>query len=453
MKKTEEKILKFIDEKKLIQKGDKILLGLSGGPDSVFLFHFLQKFGKRFKIELGAVHINHKLRGEDADKDELFCKRLCDKYYVPFFSVRKNVKALSARKKISLEEAGREVRYDVFEKTAEKEGYTIIATAHNCSDNAETVLLNLIKGTGIKGLAGIPAKRGNIIRPVLSVNKKEILQYLESKKLSYRTDSSNLDSDFERNFIRNELSPQIKAKLNPLFEEKLFNTAEIVRNILCMLEKIVSGAIENSVKFQKDNIKISVQGLRNFDESFYADIFKNAIENSLKISLKYKSLNELVNLVKQQTGSQILLPGGYIAVKERNEIIVCKINKEKPFNEIKLIIGETVKVNSRRLSVRVRNNYLISAENKDREYISADNLDEKFLIRRWKNGDRFHPLGLVGTKKVSDFLNEQKISFIGKKNQLVLTNRNKIVWVIGIRLDDRFKITKSTRRVVELCLK
>ena len=453
MKKTEEKVLKFIDDKKLIQKGDKILLGLSGGPDSVFLFHFLQKFRKKFKIELGAVHINHKLRGKDANKDELFCKRLCDKYYVPFYSVRKNVKALSAKKKISLEEAGREVRYDVFEKTAKKEGYSIIATAHNCSDNAETVLLNLIKGTGIKGLAGIPPKRGNIIRPVLSVNKKEILQYLESKKHSYRTDSSNLDSDFERNFIRNELSPQIKAKLNPLFEEKLFNTAGIVRNILPMLEKIVSTAIENSVKFQKGKIKISVQGLKNFDESFYADIFKNAIENRLKISLKYKILNELVYLVKQQTGSQILLPGGYIAVKERNEIIICKINKEKPFNEIEIKIGETVKVNSRRLSVRIRDKYLNSAENKDREYISADNIDEKFLIRRWKNGDRFHPLGLMGTKKVSDFLNEQKISSLDKKNQLVLINRNKIVWVIGIRLDDRFKITKSTQRIIELCLK
>src|ERR1035438_5799483 len=226
MKKTEQKVLKFIDDNSLIQKGDKILVSLSGGPDSVFLLYFLKKYQKKFSVSLYAFHLNHLLRGKDAYLDEDFCKQICSSLNIPFFSVRKNVKQFAHKKKISIEEAGRILRYSELGKLLKKISFNSVATAHNCDDNAETVLLNLIKGTGLKGISGIPVKRDNIIRPILVLPKAEILKYLDLKKIKFRIDSSNFQIDLERNFIRHILLPLIRSKLNPSVDNAIFNSSQ-----------------------------------------------------------------------------------------------------------------------------------------------------------------------------------------------------------------------------------
>jgi tRNA(Ile)-lysidine synthase len=172
MKIIDQKVLKFITDKNLIQENDRILIGLSGGPDSVFLLHFLNKYSRKLKIEIGTVHINHLLRGREADRDEQFCKNLSEKLSLQFFSVKENITEIAASEKISVEEAGRKVRYNEFEKISDMEGYNKIATAHNADENAETVLLNLIKGAGLAGLSGIPPFRDKIIRPLLVLSKE-----------------------------------------------------------------------------------------------------------------------------------------------------------------------------------------------------------------------------------------------------------------------------------------
>ena len=177
MKSIEEKVLLFIAEKKLISQNDKIVVGLSGGADSVFLLSFLNKFKKKFNLSLIAVHLNHKIRGKEADDDESFCIKFCEELNIPLFLKKKNIKAYAKKKKLSLEEAGRDIRYKLFSEVAVKEKCTKIATAHHQSDNTETVLLNLIKGSGLNGAAGIPERRGNIIRPLLTLTKDEILSY------------------------------------------------------------------------------------------------------------------------------------------------------------------------------------------------------------------------------------------------------------------------------------
>ena len=182
MKSVEEKVLLFIASEKLISNNDKILVGLSGGADSVFLLSFLKKFQKKFNLSLIAVHLNHNLRGKEADEDEAFCGKFCADLNIPIIVKKKNVKVFAKKNKLSLEEAGREIRYKLFADVAKKENCTKIATAHHQSDNTETVLLNLIKGSGLNGAAGIPAKRQNIIRPLLGVSKDEIVSYLKNKK-------------------------------------------------------------------------------------------------------------------------------------------------------------------------------------------------------------------------------------------------------------------------------
>ncbi len=456
MKKTEQKVLKFIDDKNLIGKNDKILIALSGGPDSVFLFYFLNKYKRRFRISLGAVHINHKLRGADSDNDQKFCKELCERFSVPFYTINKDVKSYARKKKLSLEEAGREIRYTEFSKTAKGNNFTKIATAHNCSDNAETVFLNLIKGTGVKGLAGIPYQRGNIIRPLLILTKSEILKYLEDNGISFRTDASNLQSDFDRNFIRNELFPLIKNKLNAAFEEKVFNASSLIRSFSNQFEKIIDNAAGEISEFRNGRLKISIAALKKFDGEIAGYIFKVSIEKKFGISLNFKNLKDILSLIQAQTGTQIILSKGITALRERNEIVVLKKKSEREFANaaVEIRSGQTVKLNSKKFSIvnSVKLPLKFSSD-RNREYISADNIEENFLIRKWKPGDRFHPIGLKGTKKLSDFLNEQKISSVDKKNQLVLTNGGKIVWVIGLRLDERFKITDKTNRIFELCLK
>ncbi|MCL4278907.1 MAG: tRNA lysidine(34) synthetase TilS, partial [Ignavibacteriaceae bacterium] len=220
IKTIEQKALKFIDENHLIDFGDKILVALSGGADSVFLLSFLLKFKKRFRIKLAAFHLNHKLRGKSADDDEKFCKDFCSENNVPFVSVSNEVKANAKKSKLSIEEAARKIRYQELQKAATKLGCNKIATAHNSSDNVETILLNLFKGAGLKGLSGIPVKRENIIRPILSLTSDEIRKYLVQNKIHFRIDESNLKSDYERNFLRNKIIPELKKRLNPQLEEK-----------------------------------------------------------------------------------------------------------------------------------------------------------------------------------------------------------------------------------------
>jgi tRNA(Ile)-lysidine synthase len=205
------------------------LVAFSGGSDSVFLLEFLLKYKRRFKIDLAAFHLNHNLRGKEAKIDERFCKNLTAQKKIPFFSTSKNVKLFAKRNRMSLEEAGRELRYGELLKIAKTHNYKKIATAHNADDNTETVLLNLIKGTGIRGLSGIPERREEIIRPILVLTKKEILDYLHNKKIKYRTDSSNIKNDYQRNYLRNEVIPLIKDKLNPQFDSAVFRTSEIIR--------------------------------------------------------------------------------------------------------------------------------------------------------------------------------------------------------------------------------
>jgi tRNA(Ile)-lysidine synthase len=456
MKKTEQKVLKFIDDNSLIRKGDKILVSLSGGPDSVFLLHFLKKYQKRLAVSLYAFHLNHLLRGKDASLDEDFCKQLCSSLNIPLFSVRKNVKQFAHKKKISIEEAGRVLRYSELSKLLKKISFNAIATAHNCDDNTETVLLNLIKGTGLKGISGIPVKRDNIIRPILVLPKQEILKYLDLKKNKFRIDSSNFEIDLERNFIRHILLPLIRSKLNPSVDNAIFNSSQNFRSLYSYLLNSTNEVFKD-ICIRGSALNIPLNKLLKLNDDLLTFSLKELVERNFSESLMFKDIISLKSLISKQTGRRINLSSGLTAYKERNELII-KQNKDSGLLEkknIKINIGEEKTFDNFTVSIKYADVAAISpGKEKTREFISADNIvGSKFVIRNWKNGDKFFPIGMKGKKKISDFLNELKIESHKKKEQLLLLNGTKIVWVIGHRLDDRFKITKNTKNVLELCLK
>ena len=453
MKKIDQKVTRFIDEKGLIQEGDKILVALSGGPDSVFLLNFLSKYKKRFKIEIGAVHINHLLRGKEAVEDENFCRRLANDFGIPFYASVKNVKSFARKNKISIEEAGRKIRYSEFERISKKYGYNKIATAHNCNDNAETVLLNLIKGAGLRGISGIPFRRGNIIRLVISLTKEEILSYLEQNKINYRIDPSNLDSNYERNFLRNQIIPAIKEKLNPALEETILHSSEIFKDIHSYIQSGITNSFDSVVKYQNGELKLSIESLRANAKEIRVEFIKLGIEKYFLIQPTFIDLKKILLLIEKHAGEKEELSQNLSAIRERNIILIHRNEKPKVEIAIKLNLGKSINVNGKDFSIKkIKNTSPVYTSNKMKEYISGDKIKSSFKIRKWRPGDKFYPLGMKGTKNISDFLAEQKIPSSKKKDQLVLTNGNKIVWVVGLRIDDRFKITNNTKKVYELCM-
>lgn len=453
MKKTEEKIILFIKEHELLNRGDKILVALSGGADSVLLLYFLLKFRKKYGISIGAMHVNHMIRGKSADEDEKFCRSLCEKFQIDYHSVKYNVPKYAELKKISVEEAAREIRYRELTKAKQKFKYDKIATAHTCSDNAETILLNVIKGAGLKGISGIPIKRDFIIRPILPLTKNEIVEYLSKAKLDFITDLSNLDDIYERNFIRNNLIPLIK-KLNPKVEQTLFKSSLLWRQQALILESIVKIISDFVINKRKNFFELDIELLNKLDEKIRNDIVKSSVERNLSTKLTFNECKRIISLLSSLPGKKIELSNKLVVVRERSKIVFSPQKKQSKLNSIEVKIGGTVQIEGQEISIDFVNKSSVKFHNnKNVEFISADNISSSFIIRRWQFGDRFYPIGLNGSKKVSDFLSDLKLSSLEKQNQLVLTNNKKIVWVVGCRLDERFKVSTHSRKILKLCTK
>ena len=452
IKTVEQKTLGFIDGNHLIEKGDKVLVAFSGGADSVFLLAFLLKFKRRLRIELSAFHLNHKLRGKAAEEEEKFCADFCKKNKVEFHSTSREIKSIAKKKKISIEEAGREIRYSELLKAAEKYKANKIATAHNLSDNVETILLNFIKGTGIKGLTGIPVKRENIIRPILCLNSDEIRKYLDANNISYKVDKSNLDNDYERNFLRNKIIPKLKQRLNPRVEEKISNTAAILKDVSSFIEKQINQLTSNAVRFDGEMLEINLKKVSKIDFSVRSIFFKSVVEENFNIELESENIRALSDLIDSQTGSMIQLKEKVVALRERDLLVISRHSKQSNQRvSRKIKIGQKIEIDGQLISIEKINKKNVKFnDNKSVEFISGDQVKNIFEIRKWKVGDKFQPIGMKGTKNISDFLSDEKVSSKSKKGNLVLTNSEKIVWVIGLRIDEWFKITPSTKRILKL---
>jgi tRNA(Ile)-lysidine synthase len=454
MKATEQKVLRFIKENELLLSGEKILIALSGGPDSVFLLHFLNKFKNKFKIEIAAVHINHRLRGQDSERDEQFCEAICKELAIPFYLMHTNVNSYAKKNKMSIELAGRKIRYKIFEKICKKNKYDKIATAHNADDNVETVLLNLIKGAGIKGIAGIPIKRQNIVRPILSLTKKEILDYLDENKFEYRIDESNLLNDFERNYLRNEIIPLIQNNLNPAFAKTSLNTSLNLQRLNLWIEETVSGFKSQINIVKNKSISIPVELFKESNVFIASYSIKEIIDESFLVKVESSDLNKIFLLAKKESGKSEELSQNLIALKNRNEVTVLKKSAPNKTEANKISVGSKLKIGNKVFSIiKVAKEKSTINKNKNEEFISGDTIKKDFILRRWETGDKFFPIGMHGSKNVSDYLNDIKINSFKKKEQLILENDGRIVWVTGKRLDERFKLTSKTKKVLKLCLK
>lgn len=444
-----ETVINFIKKHNLIENNSKLLIAFSGGPDSVFALHFFHQFKNKYKAELIAAHVNHNLRGNDSEQDQIFCEKICNELKIPIFIISVEVEKFARKNNQSIEEAARNLRYNFFEEISNQEKVDYIITAHNSDDNTETVLLNLIKGTGLSGLSGIPIKRGKIVRPILSLSKKEILEFLELNKINFRIDKSNYEVDFERNKLRNIVIPEIE-KINPSLNSTLRNFSSNISTINLFIQQEINKLFKKFVK-RKENQFIVNEKLFNRENVLISSlVIKKLFEDHLKIPFTSNDSEKVKNLVDLQKGTTIKLKNSIKVIREEKSILFF-VHEELFPEEIEISLNSSKDFGNYEISIEEINK--INENSNFSEIISGDKTEDIFILRRWKIGDKFIPLGMKNFKKISDFLTDKKVKSSSKKNHLILTNRNEIVYVVGLRIDERFKLTKNTKRKIGICLR
>jgi tRNA(Ile)-lysidine synthase len=427
---------KFIFENNLIKPGDKLLLAVSGGIDSMVMTHLFL----RQNYNIAIAHCNFSLRGRESDKDEELVRKFASENDIPFFTTRFETKAFAKKHKLSVQMAARELRYKWFEEVREGNGYSLIAVAHNLNDNIETLLINLTRGTGLAGMTGIKPASNYIIRPILFATRQVIQTYQDHNKIVYREDRSNADTKYIRNKIRHLVIPVLKD-INPSIEQTLNEAAERFSGFNEIVTEYIGHLRENISEEKEQHFTFNVNLLKKYlnNKVVLFELFKPyGITNALLI--------DLVKVIEGKTGGQIITESHRI-IKNRNEIIV---SDEEFLKETSYTINGTEAfcvfpgISSAR-NVRITDTYEIPSDPSS-ACIDSQKVSFPMVIRKWKPGDYFYPLGMKQKKKLSDYFIDNKYSIFDKENIFILESDGKIVWIIGDRIDDRFKITGSTRK-------
>lgn len=425
---------KYIAERQLLSPGSTVVVGLSGGMDSMALLDVLTLSGYRCI----AAHCNFHLRGEESDSDARFVKKWCKENDVEFTSIDFDTRQYAADKKISIEMAARELRYSWFEIVREEYAAEAIAVAHHRDDLAETVLLNLIRGTGIRGLTGISPKNGHVVRPMLSVSRSEIETYMKERDIPYVTDSTNADDTFVRNSLRLNIIPMLE-KLNPSVKEAIYRTSQNLSEAVKIYEK----AIESDTKEIFNDNSIDIEKLKQ-TASPATVLFEILTPFGFNPSV-IEDISENLDA----TPGKVFNSGQYRLIKDRHFLLLSSLPHEN--NDIQeYAISNTLEEMTDPIHLKISKYDYIPDVLKNPSFLFADagKIQFPLTLRKWKPGDWFIPFGMKGKKKLSDYFTDRKFNLTEKENVWVLTSGNDIVWIVGERTDDRFKITKRTDNVV-----
>lgn len=425
------KIAQYIEEERLFGRQDKILVALSGGADSVALLHLLLDIG--YTCE--AAHCNFHLRGDESDRDEIFVRQLCTQLKTPLHIRHFDTAEKAAREHISIEMAARELRYAWFEELRLQQGADAIAVAHHKDDSVETVLLNLIRGTGINGLTGIRPKNGKIVRPLLCIDRKEITEYLQEIGQDYVTDSTNLQDEYTRNKIRLNLLPLMQS-INPSVKESILRTARHLSDTVSLYNK---GIEEGRQRVQSgQSIRIGALLKEPAPETLLFEILSPLGFNSAQVKDIFASLDN-------QPG-KIFLSKEWRIVKDRELLLLTPV----PASEAQATLLPDDPALPFRLIMEEQEvtEHFVIPRNRTIACFDADKLKQPLTVRLCRQGDRFVPFGMTGQKKVSDYLTDRKFPLPRRERQWVLCCGNQIIWLIGERTDNRFRIDENTRRVL-----
>ncbi len=442
----------FIRKHQLVSDNDRIIVGVSGGIDSTVLLDLLIELKSSHHLEVAVAHVNHRLRDKESDEDEEFVKQLAENYGLECFVHTADTRAFMVEHKTSLQVGAREIRYKFFETVKILKNFTKIATAHNANDNAETILFNLLRGSGPNGLGGIPLKRDDIVRPLLFAERTEIEQYAKLKSLKFREDSSNVKNYYARNFIRHSILPQIQEKINPGAVATINRAGEIFQELGHFINNEVRVLYQNiAKKFDEGKLVIDIFKLRNSLLFIQENIVIMALKDFVHGEVDYAKVQVIMDLVNSETGSSIEIGNNVVVYRDRYNLVFIRDQKEPAEFVAEIIPGKKYEFEefyfNSEIVERKEVHFSLSPVV---EFVDADVAGEALTLRNWHPGDWFMPLGMKGRKKISDFLVDSKIPVYQKNNVIVLGNKDGIIWVCGLRLDDRLKLKEDTRRILKL---
>ncbi len=432
-----DRLREFIRHKDLCQDTDRILLAVSGGVDSVVMLDLFLKNG----YKTGLAHCNFGLRGDESDGDEYFVKKLAEERDVACYIEHFETEKMASDKRISTQMAARELRYDWFEEIRSGEGYHYVATGHNFNDSVETMVFNLIKGTGLKGLTGIPAKSGNVIRPLLFASREEIEAYASENNIDFRNDSSNASVKYHRNYIRHKILPDFRH-VNPGFDLTIRNTLERLAGI----QQFVNNWLETE--------KASYMFEKGKDIYLKNDFFSKANEPALlyevisKYGFNYDQCESIIAGLGNDAGKVFYSEGFTLNIDRDHLIISTRQQAEERFGislKDKLLVTDRFS-----LTFEILETTPVLSPDRHIAYLDLEKLHYPLVLRNWEKGDWFVPLGMKGKKKLSDFMIDKKIPLNLKKRIMVLLSKDSIAWVAGHRIDDRFRIDSKTRKILKI---
>ncbi|MDD4179381.1 MAG: tRNA lysidine(34) synthetase TilS [Candidatus Margulisbacteria bacterium] len=451
-----DKFLQAANEYRMFQPGETVLVAVSGGADSTALLNLLNECRSELGISLHVAHLNHLLRKGDAELDVRFVEGLAQKLGIPITVEAVDVAALAEKEKMGIEEAARVARYDYFERTAEKIGASKVAVGHTADDNIETFLMRLLRGSGLRGLCGIPPKRGKIVRPLIKVWRREIEDYVGALKLVPRRDHTNYESRYLRNSVRLKLVPQLKI-YNLNIKEIILQTILLLTEDNLYIENQSAEALDEVGLAQKiGEIKLNIDKFKKLDRTIQRYVLRLAIEKvkGNLAQLAYNHVCQILDKLEATEKWELHLPDGIYAIGERNGLTISrdkpKILETKPYKYALQVPGE-VKVAETGQTVRAsfaeRGDI---GERADTAFVDYSFLGKEVIVRNKLLGDKFSPLGVKGTKKLQDYFVDEKVPQEERSRIPIVESVGRIIWVAGKRLDDRVKVTDKTKKIVKL---
>ncbi|MBT8317095.1 MAG: tRNA lysidine(34) synthetase TilS [Lutibacter sp.] len=440
---------KHINQNLPFLKGKKLLIAVSGGIDSIVLTHLLYKL----KFSISLAHCNFSLRGKESNGDEQFIIELGKKLNIPAFTIQFDTEKYAAKKGISTQMAARDLRYNWFEKICSENKLDYIITAHQKDDVIETFLINLTRGTGLDGLTGIPEVNKNIVRPLLPFSRNDLIIYATRKKLQWREDSSNSSIKYVRNKIRHKVVPFLK-ELNPNLLNSVNSTIENLKGSQQIVKDRVHNVLQKVSKTEGEEIHFNILALKKLSEP---KVYLYQLLNTYG----FTEWDDVSNLLDAQSGKQVYSKTHRL-LKNRDSLILSKIEFPKEIENYQ--INENTKEINNPISLKFET-HMIPFDTKNNQNkvldqlifddvntisIDANKIEYPLTIRKWKKGDYFYPIGLQGKKKLSKYFKDEKLSLLDKESTWVLCSNNDIVWVIGKRLDTRFKVEKNTSAILKI---
>lgn len=458
-------VRKTIKKHNMLKTGERVVVAVSGGPDSIALLKVLEVLSHEYGLTLIAAHLNHGLR-EEADREEQFVHKLCNEMEIKFESKKVDINYLRKKSGKCIEDISRDIRYQFLDEVAKRHDAQKIAVGHHLNDQIETVFMNFIRGSGPDGLKGMaPVRDSMYIRPLLGVKRKQILSFLESHKILFMTDASNMENIYLRNRIRHLLIPHIKAQYNPNLDISLANMAEIMRMENDYLEKDTDTAI-SKVMFGsiEDEIRINIPELMQYHEAIQRRIVKEILQKLTpdQKGIEYDHIKAVVELAyRNHPNAHLNLPFGIVARREYDFLIVAQEGKSlkntayEQFNSLYYTITIPGIVNIVEIGRTMKFDFVDSVVWSDTNmpnivYMDYDTIIGPLIIRTIKPGDRIKPFGMKGTKKIKSYFIDEKIPMRRRKMIPLLSDEESVLWIVGMRMSEHVRITKKTINILRV---